>query len=147
MAASYSRFDDTHHSHLVTAIRKHVEGEIRSLTDQPFDLFRDSESIKPGELWPEKLKKAVDASVVLVPVVTPSLGRNDLILPIYLTSCPVYSAPPITDAVALTMQSHQWVDITAFRHDSAVECNLKVALDKLTSRIAELIATGAGSRT
>lgn len=101
---SYTRADDRASDGRLTAIRDELERRMRTaMGDQSVDIFQDTDDIKHGEDWRERLEEALRNAVFLIPVVTPSyfasrncmieldlfrkreadLGRDDMILPIY----------------------------------------------------------------
>src|SRR3954468_7376581 len=153
---SYSVFDDHHHGGLLSAIRAFLGGEVRSLTPIDFELFQDIEDIHPGEVWRHRLKDAVEAATVFLPVVTPQflrsewcrqevqdflrrqeeLGRHDLIMPLHFTSVEALARDRPSEEMASVLFARQVVDVTRFRQDEVSTRELRVALVPLAQRIA-----------
>jgi CheY-like chemotaxis protein len=106
---SYTRTDDEFHGGYITSFRKMLENAVHVVTgDKTFRVFQDVEGIVVGEQWQKKLKDVIHESSFFVPMITPlflcsppcrdeameflaheqSLGRDDLILPIYFFTSP-----------------------------------------------------------
>jgi anti-sigma regulatory factor (Ser/Thr protein kinase) len=102
---SYAHHDDRR-GHL-TRLREFLMEELQSQTGEAFEIFMDSDDIGLGEDWRRRLDEGLAAATFLIPILTPSflksqycrdelrifsdhertLGRDDLILPIYYVDC------------------------------------------------------------
>jgi formylglycine-generating enzyme required for sulfatase activity len=100
---SYTRFDDEHDGAYLTAFREQLSGEVRAQSGQEFRIFQDTEDIKWGDQFGERIDHALDTITFFIPILTPSffnsefcryelekflareqqLGRNNLVLPVY----------------------------------------------------------------
>jgi F-box protein 11 len=80
-----------------------LSGEVRIQTGEAFEIFQDRNDIAWGQQWKSRIEDALDAVTFLIPVITPaffksvacraelerflnreeSLGRRDLVLPVY----------------------------------------------------------------
>ncbi len=100
--------------------------------DRSFTIFQDIEGIELGQKWQKRLDEAISASMFLVPIVTPlfftsppcrdelekfiahekTLGRDDLILPIYFQTAPMLekSDEREQDSLAGEIASRQFYD-------------------------------------
>lgn len=156
---SYARFDEGHHGGLLTDTRSFLEGDVRSLTGTDFALFLDTDTVKPGQQWKRLIEEAIDASFVFVPVITPHffrskwcrtelerflaverrLGRDDLIVPIYLTRVKDLDDATGNDPVVEAVRNHQYVDIRAWRYSDKVSPDLKRALSPASEQISEIL--------
>jgi hypothetical protein len=156
---SYARHDAKHHR-LLNQLQEHIEAEVKALTGVRFQLFLDTEDIKPGEAWAAKLRRAVDEAAVFLPVVTPTflaspwcreetrrfvererrLDRDDLIFPILLTRIDQPWSSGSQDPLATVLREHQWLDIVRYRHQDEISVALREDLDRLTQRIAAVLA-------
>lgn len=106
---SYTRKDDHFFGGYITAFRKALEAGVQVVTgDRSFRLFQDVEGIVIGEQWEKKLAEVIGRASFFLPMLTPlylsspncreeiwlflaredSLGRDDMILPIYLVDSP-----------------------------------------------------------
>jgi CheY-like chemotaxis protein len=130
--------------------------------DRAFNIFQDVDGIEFGQKWRKQLTEAISTSRFLIPVVTPlffnsdpcrdeleqfidhekSLGRDDLILPIYFVTAPVLERPELLkdDPLASEIGSRQ-------RYDWRVQADLQPngpqmrhAVRELAEKIAKAIA-------
>ena len=131
---SYAHHDDGERR--LTKFRDRLAGELRSQSGVEMEIFMDSDAIKLGEQWRERLAEGLAASTFLLPIVTPSfltspycrdeletflgheraLGRNDLILPVYYIDCESFltsanEAAAETLRVVLRRQYFDWRDL------------------------------------
>src|SRR5690606_34381936 len=101
---SYTRKDAEFFGGYITEFRKTLENAVHVVSgSEAFKIFQDVEGIVIGESWKKKLSDVISASSFFVPMVSPlflssepcrdevnefleherSLGRDDLILPVY----------------------------------------------------------------
>lgn len=106
---SYTRKDNKFFGDYITTFRQSLELGVHVVSGrEEFRLFQDIDGIELGEPWRKKLAEVIDASIFLVPMVTPlflgsqpcreelqlflqhekKLERDDLILPVYFMECP-----------------------------------------------------------
>jgi hypothetical protein len=98
---SYSHIDDA--DQRLTEFSRRFELEISAQTGEEFEIFQDRTSIRWGQQWRTRIEQAIDASTLLIAILSPSffksrecrteverffarekhLGRNDLILSLY----------------------------------------------------------------
>jgi TIR domain len=130
---SYTRLDDEYFGGVITSLRGLLELGVQVVTgDRTFNIFQDVDGIEFGQKWKKRLTEAISTSRFLVPVVTPlffksdpcrdelrqfiehekSLGRDDLILPIYFVTAPVLERPELLkdDTLASEIGSRQRYD-------------------------------------
>ena len=107
---SYTRKDDQFFGGYITAFREALEAGVQVVTgDRSFRLFQDVEGIVIGEQWQKKLAEVIGRASCFLPILTPlfltspncreeielfiaregALGRDDMILPIYLVDSPL----------------------------------------------------------
>jgi CheY-like chemotaxis protein len=164
---SYTRIDNEYFGGAITSLKRLLELGIQVVTgDQTFKIFQDVDGIEFGQKWKEQLSKAISTSTFLVPVVTPlffksdpcrdelkqfighekSLGRDDLILPIYLVTAPVLERPELLkdDPLASEIASRQ-------RYDWRVQADLPpndplihLSVRKLAEQIAKAMERTSG---
>jgi CheY-like chemotaxis protein len=107
---SYTRKDDQFFGGYITAFREALEAGVQVVTgDRSFRLFQDIEGIVIGEQWQKNLAEVLGRASFFLPMLTPlflsspncreeielflaregALGRDDMILPIYLVDSPL----------------------------------------------------------
>src|SRR6478672_3749931 len=157
---SYTRLDDEYFGGAITSLRRLLERGVRVVTgDRAFNIFQDVDGIEFGQKWKKRLTEAISTSRFLIPIVTPlffksgpcrdelgqfiehekSLGRGDLILPIYFVTAPVLERPELLkdDALAAEINSRQ-------RYDWRVQADLPLndpQIRRAVRELAENIAT------
>ena len=164
---SYTRLDDEYFGGAITSLRRLLELGVQVVTGDPtFNIFQDVDGIEFGQNWKKQLTEAISISRFLIPILTPlffksdacrdelkqfiehekSLGRDDLILPIYFVTAPVLERPELLkdDTLASEIGSRQ-------RYDWRVQADLPLndpkirgAVRKLVEKIATAIARTSG---
>lgn len=69
---SYVRANDEHDRGSLTLLRKSLQNEIWAQTGKSYNIFQDIEGIEWGQDWENQIKKALDESFLLIPIITPS---------------------------------------------------------------------------
>jgi CheY-like chemotaxis protein len=164
---SYTRLDDEFFGGAITSLRRLLELGVQVVTgDRTFNIFQDVDGIEFGQKWQKRLNEAISTSRFLIPIVTPlffksdpcrdelkrfiehekSLGRDDLILPIYFVTAPVLERPELlkSDPLASEVGGRQ-------RHDWRIQADLppndpqvRRAVRELAEKIATAIARTTG---
>ncbi|WP_417909739.1 toll/interleukin-1 receptor domain-containing protein [Candidatus Electronema sp. PJ] len=154
---SYVNEDDRHDNGWMTQFRERLSGEVRMHTGEPFDIFQDRKDIAWGQQWQERINQSLDAVTFLIPILTPAffkstacrdelerflkreetLGRSDLILPVYYVSCPVLQdkAKREHDKLAKTIAARQYADWRELRFEDFTSPQLRKALAKMAQQI------------
>jgi F-box protein 11 len=136
---SYVRMDDAHENGRLSQFRERLSGEVRMQCGEAFEIFQDRNDIAWGQQWQQRIDGALDAVTFLIPIITPaffkspacreeferflkredSLGRADLILPVYYVECPVLSnkAKRETDSIATVIAARQYADWRELRFE------------------------------
>jgi hypothetical protein len=73
---SYTRSDERYKRGLLSAIRAELQETISYQHGAPLDVFQDTEDIEAGDVWRERLERALAEAIVFVPVVTPSFFNS-----------------------------------------------------------------------
>lgn len=159
---SYTRKDDEFFGGYITAFRKTLENAVHVVSGQEsFRVFRDVEGIVIGEKWEQKLASVIHESSFFVPMLSPlffnsapcrqevelflkherSLGRDDLLLPIYFLSSPKLEKEEekAKDPIAREIATRQMFD---WRENATVplqEPPARKAILKLAGEIAASI--------
>lgn len=165
---SYTHMDDEYFGGYITEFRKMLENSVRVTSGvRSFELFQDSEGIVIGANWRKRLSEAIDESSFLVPMLTPlyfssqpcrdemtefleherSLGRDDLMLPLYFVSSPKLEKPEeqAKDPLAVEVAKRQVYD---WREQALVplkKVSSKKAMLELAGQIAERIQSAPAS--
>lgn len=130
---SYTHRDDAHFRQRITKLKGLIESWVSVLTGcDDFRIFQDKDGIGLGEQWQESIRGALSSSAFFIPILTPSfftkdncrreleefllyessLGRNDLILPIYYIVVPGLEkqSSVSVDPLMKEIGSRQWFD-------------------------------------
>jgi CheY-like chemotaxis protein len=159
---SYTRLDDEYFGGAITSLRRLIELGVQVVTgDRTFNIFQDVDGIQFGHKWKKRLDEAISASRFLIPIVTPlffksdacraelrqflehekSLGRDDLILPIYFVTAPVLERPELLkdDTLASEINSRQRYDWRVQADLPLDDPHIRGAVRKLAENIATAI--------
>lgn len=154
---SYVNEDDRHDNGWMTQFRERLSGEVRMHTGEPFDIFQDRKDIAWGQQWQERINQSLDAVTFLIPILTPAffksaacrdelerflkreetLGRSDLILPVYYVNCPVLQdkAKREHDKLAQVIAARQYTDWRELRYEEFTSSQLRKAITKMAEQI------------
>jgi F-box protein 11 len=158
---SYSHADDEFLDGAISWLRQELQRASRAVTGREFKIFQDRDGIAFGEDWQERLDKALESTVVMLPILTPSFfaseaccsevskfldyearkGRNDLILPIYLIDAKIdddFSAER-RDQTARVLMKRQHRDWRRIAFDLKGSEGVKLRVARLAREIAEAI--------
>lgn len=164
---SYTRLDDEFFGGAITSLRRLLELGVQVVTgDRTFNIFQDVDGIEFGQKWQKRLDEAISTSRFLIPIVTPlffksdpcrdelkrfivhekSLGRDDLILPIYFVTAPVLERPELLkdDALASEIASRQRYDWRVRADLPPDDPQIRRAVRELAENIATAMARAAG---
>lgn len=169
---SYVHHDDEHEGGRIKRLREHLERSIRFFSGKlKFEIFLDQNDIGWGQDWAERIANSVDDALLLFPVVTPSyfasaacrkeaiafrrrqetLGRNDLVLPIYyLTAAHLENADhgtPEEAEVATLLRTHQYEDWRALRGTPETDPAYLKAVERLAQRAVEALDRASPANT
>jgi F-box protein 11 len=160
---SYTRLDDRHSRGYLSELGARISNEVQAQTEIPFPIFRDTQDIAWGERFEERVSHTLDASTLLIPIITPSyfknewcrhelerflqreaqLGRNDLVLPVYFIRVPALEDAALRDddPLAQTLAAHQYIDWRDLRFEPFNAPPVRRALEQMAMRIAAVIQT------
>jgi CheY-like chemotaxis protein len=164
---SYTRLDDEYFGGAITSLRRLLELGVQVVTgDKTFKIFQDVDGIEFGQKWKKRLTEAISASRFLILIVTPlffksdpcrdelkqfiehekSLGRDDLILPIYFVTAPVLERPELLkdDVLASEIGSRQRYDWRVQADLPPNDPKIRRAVRELAEKIAMAIARTSG---
>jgi CheY-like chemotaxis protein len=164
---SYTRLDDEYFGGAITSLRRLLELGVQVVTgDKTFNIFQDVDGIEFGQKWKKRLTEAISTSRFLIPIVTPlffksdpcrdelkqfmehekSLGRDDLILPIYFVTAPVLERSELLkdDTLASEIGSRQRYDWRVQADLPPNDPQIRRAVRELAEKIATAIARTSG---
>lgn len=144
-------------------MRRLLELGVQVVTgDRTFNIFQDIDGIEFGQKWHKRLNEAILTSRFLIPVVTPlffksdpcrdelkrfmehekSLGRDDLILPVYFVTTPLLERPELLEADTLASEigSRQRFDWRVQADLPLNDPQIRRAVRELSEKIATAIA-------
>ena len=147
---SYAHVDNKNGQ--LTEFRERLRTEVQIQTGDEFPIFLDRDDVALGQDWSQRIREVFQEEVTfLIPIITPgffkseacrselemfldrekSLGRRDLVLPVYYVHCPVLDDDTrrSADRLAQVIASRQWADWRGLRFESfdSVEVNKAVA--------------------
>lgn len=176
---SYTRIDDEWFGGAITSLRRLLELGVKFVTgDRSFTIFQDVEGIELGQKWQKRLDEAILESTFLIPIVTPlfftsepcrdelekfiaheqTLGRDDLILPIYFQTAPMleksdeHGHDPLAREIA-SRQLYDWRDDADLPLDDPkirkavrdLATSIAAALDRVATEVPDQILESAPS--
>lgn len=153
---SYARHVDLNDGGELQDFADRLSKEVHSRTGKPFSIFVDRHEIRWGQRWQERIVNGLDSTSFLIPVITAgyflseqcraeferfhartrSLGRTDLILPLYYIECDQMERrlTATEDSIVSIVQQIQYVDWRRLRFEPW-EAPKKKALAELASAI------------
>jgi TIR domain len=158
---SYAHRDDAAYGGQISRIRERLAAIVGATIGRDFEIFQDRDCIAWGQHWPNRLGEALDQSLFLIPVITPSYlnspacldelsrfmelersaGRNDLILPIYFLTSPAFDSP--SGEFALALSRRQWRDWRDVRNTPMSSSKVRRKLDELAAELSIAINRGS----
>jgi len=134
-----------------------LESEIWAQTGRNFKIFQDQENIAWGDDWKERIKRSLEASTLLIAIITPSyltsescrfefeyfLNKEEtfkkkLVLPIHYIETPSLSITN-DDKIAFEISKRQWVDWRNLRFATLSSIKVKKRIEFLAKQIRDLI--------
>lgn len=158
---SYSHADDEFLDGAISWLRQELERASKAVTGRQFKIFQDRNGIALGEDWQERLDEALESTVVMLPILTPSFfaseaccsevskfleyesgkGRSDLILPIYLIDANISEQSSKNDSarIAHILMKRQHRDWRRIAFDLKSSQDIKLRIARLAREIAEAV--------
>jgi CheY-like chemotaxis protein len=159
---SYTRTDDEYFGGNITALRKLLELGVKVVTgDQTFEIFQDVDGIQLGQQWEKQIGDTIYSAKFLIPILTPcffgsdpcrdefekfvehekSLGRDDLILPIYFITVPSLEKANLRkgDPLALELSKRQRYDWREWSELPINDPTVRKAVRELSQQIAQAL--------
>jgi parallel beta-helix repeat protein len=166
---SYVRFDDAHDDGQLSAFRERLAGEIRIQTGTEFPIFQDRNDIAWGQNWRQRIEEALDEVTLLLVIVTPglfhspacrgevarfrereqTLGRDDLILPVYYVSAREMDDPGLrkSDDLASVLWERQYADWRELRFEPLTSPVVRKQVAALATRMRDSFWQDAAKHT
>ncbi len=154
---SYAHLDDMGASREVTLFHDRLQSELSIHTGRIVHIFFDKKFIGWGKRWAEFVDNSLDKAAFLEPILTPSffqshacreeylkfanseetIGRRDLILPIYYVKCLEMSYPTGKDQIVDDILSRPYRDWRGLRHKPVDSHDLLKEFADLASIMAD----------
>lgn len=156
---SYVREDDR--SGRLSEFRERLEDEVRIQIGEPFTIFQDRTDIQWGQNWKTRIENSLDGVTFLVPIITPSffrspacreelrrfvdreksLGRDDLILPLYYVDTPLLNESKARrkDPLAQLVATRQYEDWRNWRFEPFSSPEMSKLLARFASQIRDAL--------
>lgn len=154
---SYVHREDEYYGGFITKLCQKLSAAICLQTGSPFKIFYDRTDIGWGENWRERIIASINNVTFFIPVVTPSyltseecrkefiqflnredsLGRRDLIFPIYWRGKQLEDPEMGQEYYDLikAIKSHQWIDWRELRYSQIGDPNVLRQIDVLAEHI------------
>jgi hypothetical protein len=157
---SYAREDDERDAGRIRGLADAVRNEYSLLTGRDLSLFIDRD-LQWGEVWRERIDEALSATTFFIPVITPryftreecrrelltfaghakSLGREDLVMPIYWVDVVALENKDFQGDEALELVSAmERADWRQVRLESVDSSAYRTEVSALAARLAEIAA-------
>ncbi|HJP90690.1 MAG TPA: right-handed parallel beta-helix repeat-containing protein [Pyrinomonadaceae bacterium] len=152
---SYVHLDDKYKQ--LTTFRERLGDEIQVQTGNEFHIFQDRRDIQWGQNWRQRIENSLDETTFLIPIITPSffnsepcrdelarfverektLGRNDLILPVYFVDTPLLNEAELraADELAEVIASRQYADWRELRFEPFTNPQVGKMLEQLALQV------------
>ena len=160
---SYARFDDQHDGGQLSQFRKRLEAEVQAQTGEEFAIFQDRNDIAWGQNWKQRIEEALDGVTLLLVIITPSLfrsreclaevkrfldrertlGRTDLILPVYYIGAREMKKDPLAqerDELTRVLASRQFADWRKLRFEPLDSPPARKAVEQLAIQIRDTLS-------
>ena len=156
---SYAHDDDKYEH--ITKFRERLGDEVQTVVGDEFVIFQDRKDIHWGQNWRQRLEESIGEVTFLIPIITPrffnsphcreelqrflerekSLGRTDLILPIYFIDTPLLNDDELraADGLAQAVASRQYADWRNLRHEPLTNPLVGRTLEKLAVQIRDAL--------
>jgi parallel beta-helix repeat protein len=158
---SYVRSDDTHDGGQLSKFREQLAGEVKMQTGREFTIFQDRNDVKWGQSWKARIIETLDAVTLLLVIVTPglfqspqcrdevtrfrererTLGRADLILPVYYVSAREVDNLDLRrkDELATLLWSREYADWRDLRFEVETSLVVRKTIAQLASQVRDIV--------
>ncbi|MBK8176369.1 MAG: TIR domain-containing protein [Rhodospirillales bacterium] len=155
---SYAREDDDDQQ--ISRLRDALEREIRKLVGRRIPIFQDVKDLGWGREWSPGINEALDASVFLFVVATPtyfdrsecrrelerflaqaSVGKARLILPLRYIAHPAFTLPreKVSDSLVLAIWERTWIDWQPLRLKSLRSVVVRKKIAEAAEHVRKLV--------
>jgi len=154
---SYAHSDDESAVRELSVFHDRLQSELRIYTGLPVHIFFDKKNIGWGKRWAEFIKKGLESTAFLIPILTPAffqsqacrdeymkfaeterrLGRRDLILPVYYVRSFEIERGSKDDKMVKDILTRQYRDWRRFRHRQRDDWEMLQHFSDLASSITE----------
>jgi hypothetical protein len=154
---SYVHSDDLAEGGRIARLAKDVVAQVEMLTGEPLTIFLDSDAIKWGEAWREKIDESLANVACFVPVLTPRyfmsaecrrelqvfaraatrLGFRELVLPLLYADVPGLDGTGPPDDLVDLIRGFQWEDWREQRFADCASGDYRRGVARLAKRIVD----------
>ncbi len=159
---SYARSDDGERR--LTRLHGRLADNVRAITGDIFPIFQDTEDIRAGEQWRQRLEEGLSAATLLIPILTPSFfssdycrselvtfleeerrrGRHDLVVPLHYIDARLDE--PEGDELVEAIRERQPFDWRPYELRPLSDTPVRKALREFAGEIVDAIARATGHR-
>jgi TIR domain len=158
---SYARIDDKATYSRVSQLIDGLADTYQSMTGQTVGVFKDVESIKPGDDWRDRIRLGLSASSIFLAFISPAYLRSAtcreelseflafldanssarLIIPLIFSTPDRILNEFTSDDLWARVAKLQWLDISELRHTDPGSSAWIIAVDRIADRIDEILRT------
>lgn len=158
---SYARADDQNHNVFFSRFRERLSSEVRAQTGKDFQIFQDTEDIRWGQYFQERVEDTIQALTFFIPIITPNffkseycrdelrrflrreeaLQRIDLILPVYYLDSELLEdrSQTTSDVLAQTIAMRERLDWRNQSVDTLDSVEAQQMLERMATQIHQAI--------
>ena len=158
---SYARIDDKSSYGRVSKMIDDIADTYQSITGQRVGVFKDVESIKPGDDWRDRIRLGLSASSIFLAFISPAYLRSAncreelseflafldsnsstrLIVPLLFAASDRILNEFSEDELWKRIGKLQWLDISEMRYQDPGTSSWLMAVDRIAERIDEVLKT------
>lgn len=158
---SYARIDEKSSYGRILKLANDVANSYQSITGKTVGVFKDVESIKPGDDWRDRIRLGLSDSSILLAVISPAYLRSAacreelseflafldansstrLIIPLLFAASDRIANEFGQDDLWGRLEQLQWLDISQLRYSDEGTSSWMVIVDRIAERIDEVLDT------
>ena len=156
---SYARIDDKATYSRVSQLIDSFADSYESMTGGTVGVFKDVESIKPGDDWRDRIRLGLAASSIFLAVISPAYLRSAecrqelsefltfldvnssarLVIPLIFATPDRIQTEFADDALWKRIEKLQWLNISDLRHTDPGTSGWIIAVDRIADRVDEVL--------
>lgn len=158
---SYARIDEKSSYGRILKLANDVANSYQSITGKTVGVFKDVESIKPGDDWRDRIRLGLSNSSIFLAVISPAYLRSTacreelseflafldansntrLIIPLLFASSDRIANEFGQDDLWGRLEKLQWLDISQLRYSDEGTGSWMVIVDRIAERIDDVLGT------